>query len=325
MDLANAFYDSCVLFTASDLGVFAVVDKLGSADADAIAAACDLDPRGAQLLLNACVALGLLAKNGNTYSNTPESATFLVPGRPADLSGALRYNRDVLPAWTRLKEFAKTGKPVERPEIHLGESPERTRAFVMAMHSRGMAIGRAVIPHLDLNTCRHLLDVGGGSGAFSILVAKAHPGIRCTVVDLPEIVEVSRELIAEAGLSSRIRCEAANYHTFEFPRNLDVVHLFGMLHQESPDDIRDLLRRSYAALVPGGRVHMLDMMTDATHCQPKFSALFAVNMALTTQNGWVFSSDELQDWARAAGFAGFQCNPLPPPLPHWLATAVKRS
>jgi transposase InsO family protein len=96
-----------------------------------------------------------------------------------------------------------------------------------------------------------------------------------------------------------------------------------MLHQESPDAIRDLAKRAFAALEPGGVVHIMDMMTDATHTAPKFSALFALTMALTTTNGWVFSSEELRGWFEEAGFTDFEVRPLPPPLPHWLAKARK--
>ena len=66
------------------------------------------------------------------------------------------------------------------------------------------------------------------------------------------------------------------------------------------------------------------MMTDSTRAAPAFSALFAVNMALTTENGWVFSDAELKDWLRASGFEPSATIPLPPPMPHWLVTAVKK-
>jgi len=65
------------------------------------------------------------------------------------------------------------------------------------------------------------------------------------------------------------------------------------------------------------------MMTDPTHTAPKFSALFAVNMALTTTSGWVFSSAELTEWLQAAGFTDVDVRPLPPPIPHWMARARK--
>jgi hypothetical protein len=67
----------------------------------------------------------------------------------------------------------------------------------------------------------------------------------------------------------------------------------------------------------------MDMMTDETRCYPPFSALFAVNMALTAENGWVFSSKDMEEWLNEAGFVDFECKPLPPPMPHWLITAKK--
>lgn len=321
--MASAFYDSCALFTASDLGVFAKLAELGSADAATLAAALGLDARGARLLLDACVALELLDKDGEVYANTPETAAFLVPGSPADLSAAIRYNRDVYPAWGKLATFVKTGRPVERPEFHLGQDAERTRTFVLSMHHRALAIGRAVLRELDLTGCRRLLDVGGGPGTYSVLIAQAHPDIRCTVLDLPEVVRVAEELIREQGCAERVGTLAGDYHTTPFPSGVDVVHFFGMLHQESAEGIRALLAKAYAALAPGGRVNVMDMMTDASHTRPRFSALFAVNMALTTEHGWVFSDQELIGWLQEAGFTDCQVKPLPPPMPHWFASARK--
>ena len=76
-------------------------------------------------------------------------------------------------------------------------------------------------------------------------------------------------------------------------------------------------------MTPSGRIHVMDLMTDASHTAPKFSALFAVNMALTTENGWVFSDQELSEWLERAGFCDINIRPLPPPMPHWLASARK--
>lgn len=321
--MASAFYDTCVLFAASDLGVFARLAETGPADAASLAASLRLDRRGARLLLDACVALELLNKDGETYSNTPESAVFLVPGSPGDLSGAIRYNRDVYPAWGKLDTFVRTGTPVEKPEFHLGADAERTRTFVLSMHHRALAIGRAVLGELDLAGRRTLLDVGGGPGTYSVLIAQSHPDIRCTVLDLPEVVKVAAELILAQGCAERVSTLAGDYRTLAFPPGNDVVNFFGMFHQESPDSIRALLRKAHDALNPGGIVHVMDMMTDHTHTQPKFSALFAVNMALTTDNGWVFADTELTGWMREAGFTDCKVKPLPPPMPHWFASARK--
>ncbi|MFW5871239.1 MAG: methyltransferase [Verrucomicrobiota bacterium] len=324
INMASSFYESCVLFTASDLGIFKTLSETAR-PASMVAEASGLDERGTTLLLNACTALGLLEKKDGLYRNTDEASAFLVPEAPGDLTGAIRYNRDVYEAWGRLPELVKTGKPVEEPEVHLGANTERTRAFVMAMHGRALGIGKAVVPSLNLEGCTSILDVGGGPGTYSILIARQNPHINSTIIDLPEIVAVADELIGAENMEDKVRTVGADYHEAEFPDGQDAVLFFGVLHQESAADIAGLLEKAFDALKPGGLVYILDMMTDATHTNPKFSALFAVNMALTARNGWVFSDAELSKWLSQAGFTDFKCNRLPPPMPHWLASALKPS
>lgn len=323
MRLASAFYGSCVLFSASDAGIFDVLDELGSADGATVASRCGLNERAATLLLNACVAVDLLDTEDGFYRNRPDVSAFLVSGKPGDMSQAIRYNRDVYPAWGRLRELVRTGKPVEAPSLHLGGDTARTREFVLAMHGRAMAIGRGVIPALDLSECKRLLDVGGGSGAYSILAAQANPHLHATVLDLPEVGRIAAELIRDAGLSERVEIMPGDYRQTPFPQGNDAVLFFGVLHQESAASIRALLPQAYAALQAGGRVYVLDMMTDQTRCRPPFSALFAVNMALTAEHGWVFSDQDIMGWLDEAGFVDCQCRPCPPPMPHWLAQARK--
>ncbi|MEI7900001.1 MAG: methyltransferase [bacterium] len=325
VELASAFYGSSVLFAALELSVFTVIQREGNRiQTEKLAGISQLDPRGLRLLLDACVAVGLLRKEGECYSNTPAVENTLVTGSPQDLTRAVRYNRDVYPAWGRLAELVKSGQPVEAPEVHLGADAGRTRRFVLAMHGRALGIGRTVIPLLDLRGCRRLLDLAGGPGTYAVLMAQAYPELTCVTVDLPAVSAVAAELVGDAGLSGRVTCHAGDYHadTYE-AATFDTVTLFGALHQESPEQIVAILKRARHALKPGGRIYILDMMTDATHTRPAFSALFAVNMALTTHNGWVFSDEELHGWLREAGFEKCATRAVPPPMPHWLVSACK--
>lgn len=325
VDLASAFYGSAVLFAALDVGVFkALADLGGSGDLTALAHETGASPRGLRLLLDACVAEGLLGKQEDTYFNTEAGKMALVPGGPADLSKAVRYNQDVYPAWGRLADLARTGEPVESPQLHLGDDPERTRRFALSMRGRALAIGRGVVPMLDFEGCTKLLDLAGGPGTYAELIAKANPEISVVTVDVPAVSAVARDCVAEAGLSDRIECRAGDYHTDEYEAEAyDAVTIFGALHQESPEQICDILTRANRALKPGGRIFILDLMTDRTHTAPAFSALFAVNMALTTANGWVFSDEELKSWLVETGFEPGEAHPVPPPMPHWVISAVK--
>ncbi len=325
VDLASAFYGSAVLFAALDVGVFKALSEIGgSGDLTALASETGTSPRGLRLLLDACVAEGLLGKQEETYFNTEAGKLALVPGGAADLSKAVRYNQDVYPAWGRLAELVRTGAPVESPQLHLGDDPERTRRFALSMRGRALAIGRGVVPMLDFEGCTKLLDLAGGPGAYAEMIVQANPGLSCVTVDVPAVSAVARECVAQAGLSDRIECRAGDYHTDEYEAEAyDAVTIFGALHQESPDQILDILARANRALKPGGRIFILDLMTDRTHTAPAFSALFAVNMALTTQNGWVFSDEELKSWLAVTGFDPGEAHPVPPPMPHWVLSAVK--
>jgi len=323
IEMANAFCASQILFASSDLGIFAFLAGSPDSTLAEVMDACDLNARAGRLLLDACVAVGLLTKQAGRYRNGEAAERFLVPGSRTDLSAAIRYNRDVYQAWGKLPQFARSGKPVERPEAHLGDDPDRTREFVLAMHSRALGMGRAVVSRLKLEGRRKLLDVGGGGGTYSALIARRFPDISCTVIDLPGVLAVAGELLAEQGVSGRVKTLPGDLHSTQLPKGHDAAILFGVLHQESPDVISDLLRRTFEALDPGGIVYVMDMMTDATHASPKFSALFAVNMALTTHHGWVFSDEELRTWLTVAGFRDVAVSPLEPPMPHWLVEACK--
>jgi len=323
IDLANAFYKSCILFAAIDLEIFNIIDKHKHMTHKKLSEYCNFDQRGTRLLLDACVSIGLLYKKNEYYENTSESSFFLVKESPGDLSKAICYNRDVYPAWGKLKKFVQTGKPVEKPALHLGFDRDRTRTFVLSMHYKAKGIAQIVLPYLDLSNCDKVLDVGGGPGTYSVLLSQKYPEAEFTVIDLPDVVSIASELIKEQRADSSVATLAGDYHIIDFPQQNDAVLFFGMLHQESEEDIIKLLTKGYSSLNDGGKIYILDMMTDDTHTKPEFSALFAVNMALTTENGWVFSDSELDSWVKIAGFKNFFTKRLPQPLVHWLAVAEK--
>ena len=324
MKTASAFYESCTLFAACDAGVFQALHSLKQADAKTISRHCSISEKGSRLLLNACAALGLIEKEGSQYRNTKESECFLVPGSFGDLTGAIKYNRDVYTAWGKLNEFVTTGRPVEKPSIHLGEDKDRTRNFVLSMHGRALGIGKALVPHLDFSGCKKILDVGGGPGTYSVLIARAWPDAECRVLDLAPVTAIADELIKEQRMSDRVRTMTGDFRTHDFGKDNDAILFLGVLHQESLSSIGALLKKAFTSLRPGGIVYIMDMMTDETYTRPAFSALFALNMALTAKDGWVFSETDLSVQLTEARFTNIDISPLPPPMPHWLARAVKR-
>jgi SAM-dependent methyltransferase len=310
--LATGYWPSATLLAANDLGVFPAIAN-GAGTAAEIAGAIQADARATEILLDACVGLQLLTKTGARYQLTPAAADFLIPSSARYLGAALRWSADQYAAWGKLAAAVRTGHPAVDPAQHLGADPAQTRAFVLGMHQRAQGIARGVVPFLDFSGCRHLLDVGGGPGTYAGLLAQKYPDLRVTVLDLPGIVAVARELIHSPAVTT----QAGDATTGEYGvAQYDAVLFSGVLHQMNPATIQRMLAGARRALRPGGRVIVSDMMLDATKTQPGFSTLFSLQMFLTTTGGAVFAANECVAWLTAAGFTGVRTQTLPPPLPY---------
>lgn len=313
-----------VLFAASELDVFSHL-ATGSKTAGDMASATGAkrDPMG--LLLDACVADGLLKRDGESYSNSEVADAFLVKGRPAYIGHGMKYAEDLYGPWGQLAEHVRTGKPVMEPEEILGKDPEKTRAFIYAMHERARGIG-AVLPHgVDLTGRKRLLDVGGGPGTYSIFLVKSAPGLTSTILDLPPVLEISREIIAANGCSDLISTRPGNYLTSDFGTGYDAVLLSGMMHREKPEACQLLLRKAFAALDPGGLVIVSDVFfDDEQRTDPPFATFFSLSMALTAVHGTTHSKLHMARWMEEAGFGEIEVRDLPKPNPHRLVIGHKR-
>lgn len=328
MKLATGFWDSAVLLTANELGVFtALADQ--ALPATEVAARLQCAAESLQRLLDACAGLGLLAKEirepASLYRNTPTSNTFLVQGRPGYLGEAIRWGAAQYPAWGHLSEATRSGQPVVSPTRHLGDDPQATRTFVLGMHNRALATAPGVLPYLDFGSASELLDVGGGPATYAMLLAGKYPQLHITTLDLPEVVAIAAELIAQAGLTARITTRPGNALTDEYGREaFDGVLFSGVLHQMNAPSIQGMLRRAWQALRPGGRIILSDIMLEESKTQPAFAALFSLQMLLTSEGGAVFSVSECVGYLESAGFAEVRAQTLPPPLPYVVVEATKR-
>lgn len=320
--LINGFYGSAAVLAAAELGIFAELSRLRKSAADVIARQLNLNPNGTTLLLDACVALGLLEKEGSLYKNGVETETYLVPGSPLDLSSQIRDARESYPCWTHLPEFVRTGVPINRRRSGQEADEERLTASLLASHMRILTTGRSIIRRMDLQGRKELLEVGG-PGTYSVLASLEFPQLHCTVLDRPEALKVVSALIEQQDASQHVSILAGDFRTATLTRGTDIVLLFNILHSSPPGEVPALLRRIADSLNPGGVVYVMDTMTDETHTMPSASVLFGLNLALTSPGGRVFSHVELQDWMMSAGLQEFAVETLPHPISQWLARARK--
>ena len=323
--LSTAYWDSKVILTANRLNIFTLLGKEPLSCED-LALQCECNPRSLGILLNACVGLELLKKEDNgAYSNVAVTNTYLVHGKQGYLGDALKYSDDLFPVWDKLCESIQHNKPAMQPEIQLGDDPEKTRHFVMGMHNKALGIGRSFAEEQDLSGRKQLLDVGGGPGTYSILLTKKTPGLTSKVLDLPGVLEISKEIIRSYGLDERVKTFEGDYTQDEFPKGNDVVLLAGMLHRETPEMFKALLKKAYDALLPDGMIILNDIFFENDNMDsPPFVNSFALTMLLTSEHGTIHSKASAERWLSEAGFVQANSKPLPPPMPHLIITAIKK-
>jgi ubiquinone/menaquinone biosynthesis C-methylase UbiE/DNA-binding CsgD family transcriptional regulator len=291
---ARAFQESRVLLTALELDVFTLLGE-GASAAEA-ALKLGTDPRATEMLLNALVALGALAKRGAVFSCTAESKA-LGPARIG-----LLHTVHLWDTWSSLTECVKTGKAVSSrgPESF----PEaRTRAFIAAMHARAKDSAEETVRLSGIRDAKRMLDVGGGSGAFSIAFAKACPKLQAEILDLGPVVPLAENYIREAGLQDRVRVRPGDMRTAEFGKGFDLVLLSAVCHMFGEDENRSLIQRCARALQPGGRLVIREFILQEDRTGPTFAALFALNMLVGTEHGNTYSEGEYRTWMKEAGFA----------------------
>lgn len=323
MRLASAYWGARVIHTAQRFDIFTRLEEHAASARD-LAEECLADRRGMEILLIACTALGFLhRRRDGRYANGPLAKTFLVKGAPRYQGGIVSMFDSWYSAWERLPEAVQMGKPVvEKPH---DQGPEALRAYIYGMHYRGLPQGKLLAEKINLSDRRRLLDVAGGPGTFSILFCQKNKNLSATVFDLPQTLEITREIIAQFAMEGRVETKAGSYLAdSSFGKGYDVVLLSSMFNQESPETVRRILARSHDALEPGGLAIVQEQLLASDKSGPLLAALIGVNQLIHTPGGAAYSSREMSEWMKGAGFRSVRVKILPPPSPFTVVMGVKR-
>ncbi len=312
-DLAQTlrgFQESRVLLTAVELDVFTAVGE-GRSAAE-VAGVLRTDPRATEMLLNALAAMGMLSKQDGVFRNTPPIARYFTAGAPDDSRAATLHTVHLWDRWSTLTACVRAGtsvtykQPAERRD-------DWTEAFIAAMHRNAAERAPHVVAAVGTAGVARMLDVGGGSGAYSIAFAKAGEQLRSDLLDLPAVLPIAQRHIEKAGLADRITTRAGDLRTDKLGNGYNLVFVSAICHMLSPEENLDLVKRCHAALAPRGRLVIQDFILEPNKTAPKFAALFALNMLVGTPAGSSYSEPEYTAWLRDAGFQEIRPLRLPGP------------
>jgi precorrin-6B methylase 2 len=300
LDLARSFQPVCVLTAATALDVFS---PLGTKPmtAGALAGKLGTDPRATAVLLDALAAMELLGKQGEIYS-VPESVTGLLTEQSNDnVLPMVRHLANCLRRWVELPKVTRTGKCAETGPSVRGADADR-EDFIGAMNLISRPIAAGVIDKIRPLEFRHILDIGGGSGTWTIAFLRAAPEAKATLFDLPVVIPMAEKRFAGAGLTDRITLVGGDFYTDTLPEGADLAWLGAICHQNSRQQNRELFNKVHTALADDGVVIIRDMVMDPSHTSPVAGALFAANMLVATEGGGTYTFDEYREDLCTAGF-----------------------
>jgi ubiquinone/menaquinone biosynthesis C-methylase UbiE len=322
MQFSWGYVPTFLLETAIHHRVFDVLDA-GPKTVKETAAATGASERGLRIIMNGLVGLNFLAKDGQRYTLTPESETFLVSTKPSFQGGVLKHaSSQLIPKWLHLNEVVQTGKPTTGVNQE-GEGSEFFQQFVADIFPLSYLPAQTLAAHLALGKSQppvRVLDLAAGSGVWGIALAQSSDNITVTAVDWIGVLPATQKMVARFGLSSRFTYVAGDLDSADFGQGHNVATLGHILHSEGEARSKALLRKVFEALAPGGTIVIAEFLVNEDRTGPVGSLFFAANMLVNTDEGDTFSFEEIREWLTAAGFTNARLLEAPGPAPLVLAT-----
>jgi 2-hydroxy-4-(methylsulfanyl)butanoate S-methyltransferase len=303
--ITYGFMASKALFAALEFDLFTHIAQ-GAESNGALATATGIAENRLVTLLAALKSLGLISEVGGRLVNAPATARYLVAGAPGDFRDYVRFvNGEFGYESFRHLSAALRGERVFPDkgtyeglvyEAGIGEQ------FSSAQHTGSLGPARLLAKRLDLTDRHKLLDVGGGSGAYSIAFCALNQRLSATILDFPETVDTAKRYARVAGLSDRIAHVGGNAITVDWPSGHDVVLMSYVWSAVGEADIAVLAKRAADALLPGGLVLIHDFVVDEARQGPPFAAWYLLGSVLDNPTAVCLTPAYVERVLRDAGF-----------------------
>jgi hypothetical protein len=297
MDVWIQDFGACALSAADQLRIFdAVAD--GSRTPRQLAQSLRLDQAAVTALCRALVAMDSLSPDADGFELTSSARLFWLRRSPCYRGREFDRHRD----WEQHQRIVETLESGWAPLLDTDESftdawrrgevsEESADSFTRVMHSMILTPSLAAVRSGAFAQVRHLVDVGGGSGALAAALIAHQPQSRATVMDLEPVCAASRRILAETSTGNRVEYFPASFFDDPWPRDADAFSLSNILHDWPIDTCRQLLDRALDALPAGGALFVHEALLDDSQCSPRMTAIFNLLMHMNhrgqqfTRNG----------------------------------------
>lgn len=300
-NIGFGFKHAGILMAAIELSLFTKISE-GAGTIEEIANACGLSLLNAERLVVACAALELLEKKANRYINAPDVEIYLVESSMRYFGAWSLMGKGDFADWINLADRLSDPGPPSVLGIYEKMTPDYAAALTRAMFNVGLGAGSKLAKQFDFSNYKLVMDLGGGSGAYCVSLCRRFPDLHAIVFDFPEVCTVTRELIADAGLSDRIKTHEGDFTRDPFPQGADAIMLNGNLTQYGPDEAGAIVEKAFSILPSGGVLHIIAENLNNEKTGPKIAATWSIHEALFKSKGRAHSDAEVCGYMENAGF-----------------------
>ena len=311
LELAEGFFQSSVLFALLKLGAF---DRLGTEGRKVheLAGEIGAKPETLRRLLSGGVVCKMLeSPDGEVFRVAPRLAPVLLSAADENYLGNWVHNLDYFrEALASLDEATLRSGPTVDPEGHLGDDPEQTREFTLAMHNYAALRGKELARFLDTSRWETLLDLGCGPGTYAFHLGTKNPGLRLFLLDLPGVLEVTREVEQRFALDNEVTYLPLDAMRDEIPGSYDAVLVSNTLHMLGEQQSRELIRRLHRSVKEGGSLIIQAQFLHDDGLGPRWPVLLDLIQLCITSEGRNHSVGETKAWLEEAGFGNVEFCPM---------------
>jgi len=280
---------------------------------EALRRALGLEERPAVVLITALRAFGLVSQDSqHRLVLTDLARDHLVPGAGFDVGGYVGLAANS-PGVLEMVERLRTNRPAGADEEDEGaafiyrdgiesamEDEASARRLTLALAGRAKNVAPLLSERYPLDGARCLLDIGGGTGIYSIAWLQRHPKLRAIVWDRPEVLKVASEMAQEYGVADRLEVRAGDMFRDPMPEGVDVILFSNVLHDWDVPECQDLVNRAAQALPQGGQVLIHDVFLNDELDGPLPTALYSAALFVMSE-GRAYSAREYRGWLSEAG------------------------
>ena len=275
--------------------------------------------------LDVLVSLGFLKRTGllddAKYSNGDDTELFLDTNKPSYIGGILQMaNNRLYHHWANLEEGLLTGEAQNESKggsdmsffDDLYKSPEKLHEFVNAMSGIQGGNFMALAKKFDFSNYKVIADIGGADGFLSCMIALQHPELEYITYDLAPVAPLAEQKIKTFNLSDRIKIQSGDFFKDPIP-SADVITMGNILHGMNEDSKISLMKKVYDALTENGVFIVIENIIDPDRNKNTFGLLMSLNMLIENGDGFDFTLNDFDGWAKQTGFKKTEIIPLAGP------------